>query len=104
MDPSSSSADVGTLFAGSFLVIMLIGLVVFIFSIIIYWNIASKAGYSGALSLLLLIPFVNIIIIIIFAFSKWPVLQELERLRAQLGAQYPPQGPQNPGGPYPPYR
>jgi hypothetical protein len=37
------------------------------------WRIVSKAGFSGALSLLLLIPLVNIIFIWIFAFVKWPV-------------------------------
>ena len=37
------------------------------------WRIASKAGFSGALSLLLLIPLVNIVLIWIFAFIRWPV-------------------------------
>jgi len=37
------------------------------------WRIATKAGYSGALSLLTLIPVVNIVIIWVFAFVKWPV-------------------------------
>jgi hypothetical protein len=37
------------------------------------WRIASKAGYPGALSLLLVIPIVNIILIWLFAFSRWPV-------------------------------
>ena len=37
------------------------------------WRIATKAGYPGALSLLTLIPVVNIIIIWVFAFVKWPV-------------------------------
>ena len=37
------------------------------------WRIATKAGYPGALSLLTLIPLVNIIVIWVFAFVKWPV-------------------------------
>jgi hypothetical protein len=37
------------------------------------WRITKKAGYSGYLSLLTLIPLVNIIAIWIFAFAKWPV-------------------------------
>ena len=40
------------------------------------WKIVSKAGYSGALSLLTLIPFVNIIMLWVFAFSKWPNSKE----------------------------
>jgi uncharacterized membrane protein YhaH (DUF805 family) len=35
----------------------------FVFTIFIYWRIASKAGYNGAASLLLLIPLVNLIMI-----------------------------------------
>ena len=36
------------------------------------WKIVSKAGYSGAWSLLMLIPLVNIIMLWVFAFSSWP--------------------------------
>jgi len=37
------------------------------------WRIVGKAGYSGALSLLVLVPLVNIILLWVFAFSKWPI-------------------------------
>ncbi|MFT5644904.1 MAG: hypothetical protein ACI83P_002468 [Janthinobacterium sp.] len=50
--------------------IALIWLVVFI---VPAWRIAQKAGFPGALSLLMLIPMVNIILIWVFAFIKWPV-------------------------------
>lgn len=36
------------------------------------WRIASKAGYSGAWSLLLLVPIINLVVIWIFAFMRWP--------------------------------
>ena len=38
------------------------------------WRIFKKAGYPGWLSLLLLIPFVNIAIIWFLAFASWPAL------------------------------
>lgn len=38
-------------------------------------RILSKAGYSGAWSLLTLIPIVNIVMIWVFAFSAWPALR-----------------------------
>jgi hypothetical protein len=38
-----------------------------------FWKIFSKAGYSGWLSLTLLIPFINIVMIFFLAFSEWPV-------------------------------
>ena len=37
------------------------------------WRIAAKAGFPGALSLLLVIPLLNIVLIWVFAFMKWPV-------------------------------
>jgi hypothetical protein len=36
------------------------------------WRIVSKAGYSGAWSLLALIPLVNLIALWVFAFVTWP--------------------------------
>jgi len=50
--------------------IVLLWLAVFI---IPAWRIAAKAGFPGAMSLLLLIPVVNIVFIWVFAFIKWPV-------------------------------
>jgi hypothetical protein len=37
------------------------------------WRIVSKAGFPGALSLLMVIPIANIILLWVFAFMKWPV-------------------------------
>ena len=37
-----------------------------------FWRIASKAGYSGAWSLVAIIPLVNIIFLWVFAFANWP--------------------------------
>ena len=38
-----------------------------------FWRILSKAGYSGALSILAIVPLVNIVLLWVFAFSKWPI-------------------------------
>ncbi|WCE02945.1 hypothetical protein [Pseudoxanthomonas sp. JBR18] len=38
-----------------------------------FWRIVAKAGYPGALALLGLIPGVNLILLWIFAFVRWPV-------------------------------
>jgi uncharacterized membrane protein YhaH (DUF805 family) len=44
--------------------------------IIPYWRIFSKAGFSGWLSLLMIIPLVNPIVLYVVAFSDWtPKLQ-----------------------------
>ena len=36
------------------------------------WRIVSKAGFPGALSLLALVPLVNVILLWVFAFVRWP--------------------------------
>ena len=49
-------------------------LVVYIGIIIIpCWRIVKKAGYSGALSLTILLPLVNLVLLWVFAFKKWPI-------------------------------
>jgi uncharacterized RDD family membrane protein YckC len=37
------------------------------------WMIVKKAGYNPALSLLALVPIVNLVALYVFAFSNWPV-------------------------------
>jgi len=68
-------------FAGLMAVWIVVAIAIFILSIVMYWKIATKAGYNGALSLLLLVPIVNFLMLILFAFSEWPVEQEVRRLR-----------------------
>jgi hypothetical protein len=106
----SDAQQLGAIIAASSLIIGLISLAAMVFGIIIYWKIFSKAGYSGAMSLLMLVPIANIIVICMLAFGNWPILQELEQLRAQVrgGGQpfpqqpsfYPPQQPPYPQQPY----
>jgi len=43
--------------------------------VIPHWRMFQRAGYSGALSLLMLLPVVNVIVLLWFAFSDWPVLR-----------------------------
>lgn len=40
-----------------------------------FWKICTKAGFSGALSLLMLVPIANIILPFYLAFSDWPALK-----------------------------
>ena len=37
------------------------------------WRIVSKAGFAGALALLGLVPLVNIVMLWVFAFVRWPI-------------------------------
>ena len=50
-----------------------------IFAVLIilpFWFIFSKAGFPRWLSLLMVVPIVNVIMQYVFAFSDWPSLQK----------------------------
>jgi len=85
------------------LISVIVSLVAIIFSVIIYWRIFAKAGYSGALSLLMFVPIANIVMLCILAFGEWPIYRELNYLR-QMAARGQPYGQQFPSSPqYPQY-
>jgi hypothetical protein len=86
MDPQ----DLGPVFG---IVGGLIGLLVLVFVVFLWWRIFAKSGNAGALSLLLFVPIANLILIIWFAFSEWPIEKEVKALRAQQsmgGQRYAP--------------
>ena len=95
MDDHSTAAAAGVI-ATAFLVygIVLVGLIVF--SIWVYWRIFAKAGYNGALSLLNFVPGVGpLICMIILAFGRWPIEDQLAALQARgpLGGATPQPAP-----------
>jgi len=65
---------------------ILIGLIAVAIKILIFCKIFSKAGYSWALGLLMLVPFVNIFMAFFLAFADWPVRRELRLLKRALPA------------------
>ncbi|OFW58576.1 MAG: hypothetical protein A2W01_02455 [Candidatus Solincola sediminis] len=67
------------------IIIIACSVFLFLFFISIWWMIFKKAGYGGAMGLLMFIPIVNFIMLLILAFGKWPVLRELEQYKQQLG-------------------
>ena len=38
------------------------------------WRILNRAGYGGAWSLLIVVPILNVVLMYVFAFAHWPVL------------------------------
>lgn len=74
--------------------VVLLGIVAV--TIWIYWRIFTKAGFNGAISLLNLVPGVGqLICIIILAFGRWPIEDQLAALQGQPGV--PPVPPTTPG-------
>jgi len=49
-----------------------------------YWRIFAKAGYPGAMGILMVIPLLNVIMLFFLAFREWPVLKELKALRERV--------------------
>jgi hypothetical protein len=85
---------------------VIISLVFIVLAAIIYWKIFSKAGYSGAIGLLMFVPIANLVVLLMLAFAEWPIYKELNFLRQQVaqGQQYRPSPQQFPSSPqYPQY-
>ncbi len=62
------------MYMGSFGIFMWLIMAVVI--ILPFWFIFSKAGYSGWLSLLMVVPIINIVTLYFLAFSTWPSQRE----------------------------
>jgi len=72
-DSTAAANSAMAAMAGASIVSIIIGLAVAIFVLYLWSRIFSKAGFSPWLCLLLIIPLVNIIMLIWFAFAEWPV-------------------------------
>ena len=76
--------DMPVVFIILFIMLMLfVGLIVTAITVLIFCKIFSKAGYSWALGLLILLPIVNIIMAFFLAFADWPIRKQLRLLKQQ---------------------
>lgn len=113
---TDSEGALGAILALGVLWMVVIGIVilsVIVLQIVMLWRIIGKTGYSGGLSLLILIPGLGslaiFIVFLIMAFSKWPIERELESYKTRayspsqtyVNLQTPPPG-QTPPPPPPP--
>jgi len=71
---------VAVLLAVLIILVVLMGLIL---TILIFCKIFSKAGYSWALGLLMLVPVANIIMPFVLAFGDWPIHKQLRQLKQQ---------------------
>lgn len=77
MNPGDNSG----LGAAGVTVAIVVGITIWIVFIIAYIKIITKAGYSGWWVLILLVPIVNIVMLLAFAYKEWPIRRELAELR-----------------------
>ena len=67
-DPMSMLANMGIVSIILFIVFLALFLKV-------WWNIFKKAGYSGWLGILMILPIVNLVLLLVLAFAEWPILK-----------------------------
>jgi len=60
---------------------ILLFLVIFALAALFYWRVAAKAGYPGWYGLGAFVPLLNLLLMVLFAFSEWPIERELKLLR-----------------------
>ena len=52
-----------------------------------FWRIFAKAGFPGELSLLMILPGLNFLVLLYVAFAQWPVHRELQHWMQSSGEQ-----------------
>jgi hypothetical protein len=86
MSPNDSTT--GAFGAIGVILIVLFYLAAIGFGIYLYMRVARKSGYPMAYGLLMLIPVANLVFIIMFVFTEWPIerrVRELEQALATAG-------------------
>lgn len=84
------SGSVGAFAGLSFVFVMIYCVVLLAILVVtgfIYYRLAKKMGYNPWFGLLMFVPIANIVIPFILIFSKWPIEEELERLRGHKKAE-----------------
>jgi len=66
-------------------IVLLLAIAGLVAGVSVWWRVFAKAGFSGALGLLMLVPGANGIMLLVLAFSRWPIEEEIDRLRGRLG-------------------
>ena len=56
--------------------LLVIGMIGLIVTVVLFWRITSKAGFPGWLSVLSIIPLINVVFLFFLAFAPWPTLTD----------------------------
>lgn len=103
MDPQQQHQTANLLAGMGFgAVLFVFALAIIAFSVFLFWRIFSKAGLSGPLGLLCLIPGVGwLIALCVLAFSEWKVVPASAAYTSGLQAYPPPASAYPPSAPPP---
>jgi hypothetical protein len=89
-----NSAATASAFAAFAFIYVIVICAVLAFTIWVYWRIFTKAGYNGAMSLLNLIPGVGpLIVLLVLAFGRWPIEDQLAAQQGGVAPTMPPPAP-----------
>lgn len=69
-------AHVGTI---ELLIVFVVAIGFLVITILPFWMIFKKAGFSPWLALTQLLPIVNLVALFYLAFAEWPVHRDLRR-------------------------
>lgn len=75
------SLPVDSAFFAANMVALAIGGVSLLVFALVWCRIFKKAGHNAAMGLLMLVPAVNLVMMLVLAFSTWPVEREVKTLR-----------------------
>ena len=50
----------------------------------IWWRIFTRVGWTPWLALVMALPVANVVILIMFAFSSWPINERIRELEAEV--------------------
>ncbi len=85
MEPQMSGEPAAILILIFVILSVLISLAATVITALVYCKIFSKAGFSWALGLLMLVPIANLVMMFCLAFADWPIHGELRVLRQRCG-------------------
>jgi hypothetical protein len=80
MNSSSSSG-----FEAGLTGLLVVYAVILVVTVWAYVRIIRRAGYSAWWILIGLVPLLNVVMFLVFAFKEWPIQRELAQLRGQVG-------------------
>jgi len=58
------------------LLVILAILALTVLTVLPFWVIFRKAGFPPALSVLMVVPWINLAVLFFLAFAKWPALEQ----------------------------
>ena len=87
---------------GAEVAIILLWLVFVVAYVVAVVRIITRAGYSGWWVLVAFVPLLNIVMFLVFAFSRWPIQRELDALRGSAPGGGATGGPASVVAPPPP--